>query len=214
MIKLIIFDYDGVIVDSFNDNFEIYKKIFLELDTKIKPKNLDEFKKVYGASYKEMHKTVGIKEEDFDKVDEIYERELKNVQPKPFSKMKEVLAELSKKYKLVVVSANYSEHIKKTLNAFGLLSFFDAIIGNTGLDLPSKDVLFLNVLEQFNIRPHETISIGDREIDFILSKRAGINNVILAGYGWDGVEKLKRQNPEIIVDNPEEILKAINGIDK
>ncbi|MEK6953257.1 MAG: HAD-IA family hydrolase [Nanoarchaeota archaeon] len=214
MIKLIIFDYDGVIVDSFSDNFEIYKKIFLELDTKIKPKNLDEFRKVYGATYKEMRKTVGIKEEDFDRVDEIYERELKKVQPKPFSKIKEVLAELSKKYKLVVVSANYSEHIKETLSAFGLLSFFDLIIGSTGSDLSSKSRLFLDALQKFKIKPHETISVGDREIDFISSKQAGINNIVLAGYGWDGVEKLKRQNPEIIADSPEEILKAIKEIDK
>ena len=46
MVKWIIFDYDGVIVDSFPIVYEIYKMMCLKLNKEF-PKDIEGFKKVY-----------------------------------------------------------------------------------------------------------------------------------------------------------------------
>ena len=51
-IKAIIFDYDGVIVDSFPSVFEVYKIIAAECGGHI-PKDLEEFRELYGYDYRE-----------------------------------------------------------------------------------------------------------------------------------------------------------------
>ena len=55
----------------------------------------------------------------------------------------------------------------------------------------------------------EIISIGDRAIDYEVSKKAGIddNNIILVDYGW-GLDKSKIGKVKI-ANNPKEILSLI-----
>jgi len=86
MIKLIIFDYDGVIVDSFKTVYEVYKIICQKLGVK-KPKNIEVFRNIYGYNLIECQENLGIAPANFKKAGKIFEEEVVKKNPKLFNGM-------------------------------------------------------------------------------------------------------------------------------
>lgn len=108
MIKIIIFDYDGVIVDSFPTVHKIYKEICSELGFKC-PDSIKEFKKIYGYSAKEAYKNLGMTEKDNQRANALFKKLVITKEPKIFNGIAEVLNELSRKYLLILVTSNLKE---------------------------------------------------------------------------------------------------------
>ena len=100
-IKAIIFDYDGVIVDSFPSVFEIYKGICDEFKLKF-PSEIEEFRKIYGYNYQECCQNLGIKGQNIDRANEIFKTRIVKKEHQIFDGIKNVLIELNKKYKLFI----------------------------------------------------------------------------------------------------------------
>ena len=103
MIKAIIFDYDGVILDSFHSLHEVYKIMCKELGKKC-PEDIEEFKKLYGYTSKELKKNLGISEGDEDmKSNIIYNREIIKKDHSLFEGMREVINKLKESHKLILI---------------------------------------------------------------------------------------------------------------
>jgi phosphoglycolate phosphatase len=184
MIKLIIFDYDGVIVDSFPQVYEIYRKMCLELG---KPFNysLAEFKVIYGHSASECYAQLRFTDAEKEQGNLIFKRELGKQQALFFPEIGNVLSELSKKYTLVLVSAGYEHEITEKLTKAKLISFFAGVHGRTVLQSTFKKTEKIKqVLHDFNMAANEVILIGDRNVDYIEGTQAGLRNIILVDYGW------------------------------
>ncbi len=125
-VKAIIFDYDGVIMDSFVSVFEAYKKICHDLGI-ICPNNIEDFRNIYGYSYRDLHKNLGIKDSDVDFVHDFFGREMVRSEHKIFPGIIEVLNCLSKKYDLFLVTASHSDEVLKKIKIFNLERFFKKI---------------------------------------------------------------------------------------
>ena len=214
MIKLIIFDYDGVIVDSFVNTYEAYRVITKKLNKKF-PSSINEFRKVYGYSYIESYKNLGILPNEHAQAEEIYKKEMDKREPILHEGIKEVLETLYKRYHLVLLSANYQEAIVKQINLFGLSKYFDKIIGKIETNTPPlrKSENLIELMRIYKVTPDETIMIGDREIDYNHAQEAGIDHKIIVEYGWGyNKEKLKGWNQKVIVHKPVDLLKAIEAL--
>ncbi len=90
MIKLIIFDYDGVIVDSFPTVHKVYQIICQRLGKKC-PLNFEEFKKTYGKTSRNFAKNLEFSEEDIARADLIYREEILKQKPEFFEGIAEVI---------------------------------------------------------------------------------------------------------------------------
>lgn len=214
MIKTVIFDYDGVIVDSFANIHEVYKIICEELGKQC-PTSLEVFRKIYGFNFKECYKNLGITEEEHSKAQAIFKREILKKKPKLFTGIRKVIRDLSKAYDLILVSATYKQEVLQKLNRFGLANFFTAIIARenaTEEDHISKSKIIIDFMRRQNLTPEEVISIGDRDIDYVVGKKAGLQNIILVEYGW-GYHKETNPHQSVAVRKPADLLKAIKAID-
>ena len=208
MIKAIIFDYDGVIVDSFVSVFEIYKKTCKRFKVEY-PKTIEEFRVVYGYNFVECYKNLGIQESDFPEAIQIFREDIVKFEHSIFAGISDVIKELNKKYKLYIVSASGSEEILPKMEKFGLTSLFKKIYCGTNEGL-RKSAMITELLNENNYSVGEVISIGDRAIDYDVAKKVGIedDNIILVTYGW-GLDKDKIGKAKI-ADTPHEILSLIN----
>ena len=99
MKNLIIFDYDGVIVDSFPTIHQSYIGVCKKLNVKC-TEDLEEFKKVFGRNSTEAYRNLGIDPNNPDLHDLFYGEVLKQ-EPKLFEGITKVIEELSEKYQLV-----------------------------------------------------------------------------------------------------------------
>lgn len=210
MIKAIIFDYDGVIVDSFVNVFAVYKKICQHFGVTC-TNDINEFRKIYGYNYKECLKNLGIKEENTDQVNEIFKQEIVKARHAVFAGVAEVIATLSRQYKLYVVSSSYSEEVLSKLQEADLLKFFQKIYCGADEDFnQSKSVLMKKFFAENDYAPDEVLSIGDRAVDYAASKAVDMpdDNIILVTYGW-GLDLDKIGGVTKLADQPSDILKFV-----
>lgn len=209
MIKAIIFDYDGVIVDSFPGVFLVYQKICEYFKVNC-PEDIEEFRKIYGYNYLECLTNLGVAEKDFDEAQQIYQEEIVKINHDIFTDISEVIIELSNKYKLYLVSASHSHEVLPKIERFGLSKYFEQIY--CGADQKQrKNVMMSEVVTNNNYLPDEVISIGDRAIDYAASKQAGLKdkNIILVTYGW-GLDRELVVGANI-VNSPLEILNLLKN---
>lgn len=212
MIKLILFDYDGVIVDSFPTIYNVYRIMVKELGIKKFPATLEEFRQIYGRNYRKCYENLGISADKYEQAGQIFKREVVKQKPKLFAGIDNVIKELSKKYKLVIVSANHKEEVEQKLKKKKLTQYFSFISGIDTAVNPNfkKAEIYGNILKKYNVSVDEVIVIGDRDIDVDNAREAGIDNVLIVNYGW-GHSGTNLQPHEINI--PQEIISAIRKID-
>ncbi len=214
MIKLIIFDYDGVIVDSLPEVHKIYRTMCKELG-KDCPKTLEGFKKVYGHSSSECYQQLNFNEDDVSKGNKIYKREVGNSKPVLFKGIKTVLEKLSKDYSLVVVSSSYRNEIEQKLKDFNLLKYFSNVLGRDSVKIKrfEKVEAIKDVLKKHNCSSKNTLLIGDRNIDFTEGTKAGLEKILLVDYGWGyDLKLIPEYKSNISVKQPIDLIEAVKNI--
>lgn len=210
MIKLIIFDYDGVIVDSFSNVHKVYQIICKKLG-KDCPDNLEDFKEIYGHSSSECYSQLGFSEEERIKGNIIFKEEILKKEAKPFEGIINTLKELHKDYKLALISSSYKEEVEQKLNNFDLLNLFDFILAKeTHVGRFEKTDSIKKVVMNLGLKLDEVLLIGDRNIDFIEGTKAGLKNILLVDYGWGyDLEKILEYKQKFLIEEPKDILEAV-----
>jgi phosphoglycolate phosphatase len=203
---LAMFDYDGVIVDSFDQVAADFMKAchangFLEIKTKEDLAMLHQ-----GNCYEEMMR-LGLDEKTVDKIISDYEKITMESQyyPEVFEGMPEALQKIAKKHTIVVITSNISAYTKKVLMLHGI----DCVAGVIGAEVEKSKVLKIRkTMELYPLTP--VYYIGDTVGDILEGKAAGILTVGVA-WGWQGSVELQKAAPDYLVYTPRELVDLLCG---
>jgi phosphoglycolate phosphatase len=213
-LKIVIFDYDGVIVDSFPSVHKTYQIICSKLNKEC-PKNIVDFKKIYGYVAKELRANLKFSEEDTKLANEMYLKTIVKMNPPLFPGIKQTIEKLNEDYKLILVSSSPREEVMSKLKKNNLDKFFTSIFAGDKAEPMRKVESLKKILALPNYSADEIVMIGDRNVDYDEGIKAGIpkENIILVEYGW-GYDKgaLKEYKQKIVVNNPLDLLDAIKSI--
>jgi len=187
MIKAIIFDVDGVLLDSFEANLEFFQNLMKMAD--YHPPTKNEYIPLFHRTF---HDAVQI----LTKIDD--EKEIKRVCdlidvveaiPQVITEgAPEVVKGLSKKYSLGVVTNRIKAYAyEPPLNI--LEPFFKATVvyEDTKNHKPHPEPLLL-AASQLRVRPEECVYVGDVESDFMAARAAGMKFVLYAEKRINGVD--------------------------
>ncbi|MDO8740720.1 MAG: HAD family hydrolase [Candidatus Woesearchaeota archaeon] len=201
-IKAVIFDFDGVVIDSRARAFEVWEFAF----KKFKKKDVKLDRDFFEADYKDLAKKINISKNNLKEVEKLFFHSKTPVYL--FKGIKRILNTLSKKYKLALVSNNPPNRLKQ----YGIFNYFKAVIGiRSGIRLkPHPDMIHL-ALKKLGARPEEAMFIGDMEGDILAGKAAGVF-VIGASYGFHTHVRLK--GADVIIDSQNDIIPTIRKIEK
>jgi phosphoglycolate phosphatase len=160
-------------------------------------------------------KNLGLSKEEIDQTNLIYKKEIVKKDPSIFEGIKEVIDSLSKEYELILLSSNIKEEVIQKLTKFHLIDKFKLIFASDIVGPLKKSQAIPEILEKTGSTPEEIAMIADRNIDYDIGVRSGLKseNIIIVEYGW-GYDKDKIPKQNVIINKPEDLLGAIDAINK
>lgn len=190
MIKLIIFDWDDVVVLGAKDAyFASYHKALADLGIHLSPEEerkriLLKWSKHHREEFKELLK------EHLDLVDQaclIYEKEKEKIFLKTLRILpgtQELLKSLSKKYLLAVSSGNTLSMIQdKIIPHFKIPNVFSQFISSHDIHDPEKTkphpYMLEVIMKKQNIPPEQTVYVGDALTDVQMARNANVSPIVV-----------------------------------
>lgn len=200
--KIVLFDFDGVIADSYAVGLQA---ILISDPSMTEEAWMSMFNGNTNNWKKEVNKEIAERKEKlfFD----IYTPLMIN-SAKPFPGIKKVIIELSRFYKLIIISSNITSPIKEFLEKFEMDKYFDEIMGNDVHN--SKVEKNRMVFKKHKVDPSECIFITDTLGDINEANHAGIKSIGVA-WGFQKKENLLKGNPLQIAEKPEELCLIIDN---
>lgn len=207
MKKVIIFDYDGVIVDS----LDVYEKAAISAFQKNSCNQITSrksFLDLFDGNLFESMIMVGIPHEKIPAILKDTESNLWTLQKelKLFDEIKKTLAELAKKCKIYIVTSNLTNIVKAYLESQNIASFEEII----GADKEINKVKKIDYIKS-KFPDSDFLYVGDTKGDMIEGKLAGTKTVAVT-WGWHSEERLRKANPDFVVKSPDELVSLINNL--
>jgi len=206
----VLFDWDGVLLDSLGAAFNVYNKIFASVGTRMLTK--DEYLELQSPNWYEFYVKVGLPPSLWREVDQewlrLYDEERPSLHPDALRCLS-VLKEAG--LKLALVSNGSRSRVQKELVRFGLDRFFDAVFfGEKKEELKPSPVMIQRALGAMGVEPRDAVYVGDSPADIQAAKSAGVPSVAIAR-GPIQEERLRREGPDRVFRDLDEMAKFLLG---
>ncbi len=206
--SLIIFDYDGVLIDSLSDAISVGGE-FCRLISHDQMPTKETIEALDIMTYYEFARSVGLSPAQAERFSShVFER-FQAVSPTMafFPEIESLLHRIASK-NIAIVSGNAKNVISAKLVAHGLAEKITCIFG--ALEPGDKTEKILKVCNYFETDVGQSCIIGDSVSDIRCAKRAGAQS-IAATWGWQSRDRLVKEDPDFIVNSVRELSDLIDS---
>jgi len=206
MKKIIIFDCDGVIIDS----LEIFMSAFVSACVKSGYKQIssrEAFLNLFDGNLYDGMIMVGISKNDIPTIlDNLkinflrYQEEISL-----FQGIKDMLTQLANENIIYIVTSNISSIVENLLISKGI-NTFEKVIG------AEKETSKVKKIQRIKAK-HPNYSyfyVGDTKGDMVEGRLAGAQTIAVL-WGWHDINKLKEAIPDFIVNTPQDLTNTIKN---
>jgi len=207
-IKMIAFDYDGVIVDSFEHNLETVNEALQEIGHHTLS-TADDLRNLQKMTFAQLGLDLGVPAEMVPDWELHTAKKLLNTTHKVelFDTIAAAISALSENYVIAVMSNTLSSVIETVLQREGLRDKFAVIYG--GEHPGNKADKLKKLAAENNIAPAQVCMIGDALSDVRAAHEAGTRSIAVT-WGFQNRELLETVEPDLLVDSPEELLSVFS----
>ncbi|MBS3107804.1 HAD-IA family hydrolase [Candidatus Woesearchaeota archaeon] len=200
----VLFDFDGVILDSYAATKECYKVVWNHFGV---PWDEQRFIDNYSVNWKRNYEFLGF---DINKAQPIWDEHMDKIRHiiKPFEGIFdaiEILKEFNSELKLGIASSNYRENIIKSISSH--LNLFDIILGCEDVQniKPAPDCILLGA-KKLNVSLDRMVYVGDTAIDVQAARRAKVAYAVAVAWGnYESLNKIIHSKPDCLLCNTSEI---------
>ena len=208
MTKVIIFDFDGTLADTIDILLSITNRLSAEFGFKSATK--EELAQLSNLNSWQILQYSGISIFKFPLLIRRLKAELHSEVPQIqlFPGIKEVLLELKKRgFQLGIITSNSRENVLGALEKNGLQDTFTFIYSGSTF---GKHKVINKWLRIENIHTEKVVYVGDEIRDIDAAKKTGIK-VIAVGWGFNSPQALAAQNPNFLIERPQELIEIMNS---
>ncbi len=206
-IKLVIFDWSGVISD---DRRPVHAADGIVLKKYgIKNRDFDAWLADTKASASEYFAYLGVKgdpvvlKKEYEEA--LTQTRINGLHPVLYPVARETLQALEQAQKITaVISKHPTIHLHREAHEYGIAAFFSEIIG----DIHDKASTLQKVLQDTGIHPDHACYVGDMTFDVLAARQAG---VIAVGVptGYQTKDVLAAEKPDVMLEKLSDILKYV-----
>lgn len=208
--KIIIFDFDGVLADTFYTFYPLIRDGMKRIGLKISP---DQYRKLFIGNVhrgfkdfiNDYSKYVIFSKFRKDNYDKYYYDP--NNKAMLYRGARQLIKKINKNHILTIASSGKEDNIKDLLKQNGIDEFFNLILANSS---DTKEGVIKEILDKFDAKPEETIMITDTVGDLRVAKKIGLKTAAVT-WGFHSVRILKSEKPDYLASSFEMLYKNIKA---
>ncbi|GAA0344830.1 HAD family hydrolase [Bacillus carboniphilus] len=206
MIKSVLFDFDGTLVDS--------KKVFINVFNKLADKykfdklKWDDVEAIRKMPIIERAKKLNFPMHKLPLMANDFSRHFKQNMNQVLlvDGIRQLLSDLKKKgYMIAIISSNDEKNIRQFLQAHQINQIDEIMCSSL---IFGKDKMIKKYLKSNRLSPNEVIYVGDEARDIVACRKSGIQ-VIWVEWGYDAKELIEKEKPDFMVEVPGDILRIV-----
>ncbi|MFJ4798009.1 HAD-IA family hydrolase [Kitasatospora purpeofusca] len=203
-LRAVVFDLDGVIVDS----FDVMRRAFLTAYEEVVGDGnppFEEYSRHLGRYFPDIMRIMGLPLA----LEEPFVRESYRLAPEVtvHAGARELLTELNRRgIRLAVATGKSGPRARSLLDQLGLLHHFDQVLGSDEVPRakPAPDIV-LRALELLDVPAERTVMVGDAVTDLASARGAGVG-AIAALWGETDEAALLAERPDAVLRRPADLL--------
>lgn len=204
---LLHFDYDGVLVDSFDQLLGAFQRT--ATDTGLgRPPTRHDFETIEDLNAAGLAALLGVPAPDIDRYTARTHAilEADGYEPAMFPGIADLISTLSERHTLVIVTSNYDHLVRQGLARNGVDECVSLVLDARQPGTKSDKIV--HALKLFRVPPHEAFMIGDTRGDIRHGRTAGVRTAGVT-WGYQSRATLAKEAPDHIVDSPGELLRLL-----
>lgn len=182
MVKAIITDFDGTLVDTFEANLRAYQKAFQEVGLNL---TAERYRECFGYRYDRFMQEMGVTDKTI--ADSIKELK-KKYYPEYFEYLKPNIALINliagiKKMggKTAIASTARKENLMNVISYLGIAHHFDLIFAGVDVQKGKPDPeIYLKSMAALGVTPDETFIFEDSQVGIDAAKASGASYMIVS----------------------------------
>ena len=202
-LKALIFDFDGTLVRSHRQVFEVIVELTKD---RCPPPTSDDLRRL---NTKDLLKRLNVatwavpwfvwraRRRLTARLDEL------EFEPGLIKTLNELRA---RGYRLAVVSSNSTTNVRRVLRRHGVTDLFKVVLG--GSSLLGKHRTLSRAIRALHLPVDEVLSVGDEERDLEAADRLGLKSIAV-GWGFHDGARLRAHGPWGYVENPAELIASL-----
>ena len=203
--KLVIWDFDGTLVDSLTGAVAIFNKLAPELGhkpvedvAKVRAMTMRQFLRQHGVSFWRLPRLVRrFRAAAAEEADQL----------QMFAGLSPLLAGLhSDGVRLGILSSNHEDNIRRALRTSGAEQYFAFVVGYPKLF--GKGRALKRIMRAERLERSDVLYIGDEVRDVEAARKAGIA-VAAVTWGFHAESLLRAYNPDHLVTEPAQLTKIV-----
>lgn len=210
--KLIIFDFDGTIADTFMHIYNCFKKCIVKYN--LNDISVNDFLKINGSSLIDILKILGASDDKLDEIRLFYRSSfLDDISDIIlYDNVKDVLFQLKNRGYLLAIATNRdSKSLSYMLTEFGLFDLFDFLVGIDQVKKGKPYPEMINIiLDKLNINCLDALMVGDTDFDIILGQNAKVSTCYVC-HVEEVNKKVMDCNPDFVIYNFKEMFDMLEN---
>lgn len=203
--KLIIFDFDGVLADSFDTFYSLIRDAMGHIGLKLTEVQYRNF--FIGNVHQGFRDFI----KDRDRYSIFSEFRMVNYDKyynaKLFPGTIEFLKKIRKGYSLTIASSGRVSNITNLLRKNNVDDLFDPILADSAY---SKEAMIKKILAKFNRKPEKVIMISDTVGDIRVAKKIGLTTIAVS-WGFHSAQILRLEKPDFLANSFKTLYKNIKA---
>lgn len=205
--KLLLFDFDGAIVDSLDFYEEAIRLCFEKIGQPFAKTRAD-FLELFDDNFYVSLRKKNINIDTYMQAAEEVLARSNYALIKPIAGLLPVLAKLQAENILVIISSSGSSEIRAILDRLHITAYFHDILGSDAGFSKKEKIRF--ALARYKVGDDQAFYIGDTTGDIKEAKAVGIRTIAVT-WGWHSRERLATLAPDWILDQPRDLLAVLSA---